>query len=24
VEAAIYYTDTWIIDQIWGTFYVYF
>lgn len=24
VEASIYYTDTWIIDQIWGTFYVYF
>jgi serine protease Do len=24
VEATIYYTDTWILDQIWGTFYVYF
>jgi len=24
VEATIYYTDTWIIDQIWGTFVVWF
>lgn len=24
VETSIFYTDTWIIDQIWGTFFAYF